>query len=148
VNPPIVILLVEDDPNDAFFVTRALEKLGFTGTVEHALDIDAAKSYLSKTSNDASSQQVSMVIADSAVSSRGSGVDLLEWMRKKAEYSEIPFIILSGEVSSDTKRRADAAGVDFVLIKHSDSTHTVEQLRRVFLDMASSNTRRPISFCK
>ena len=41
-----VILLVEDDENDAFFVKRALTKLGFPGKIHHATDTDEAKRYI------------------------------------------------------------------------------------------------------
>lgn len=129
------ILLVEDDANDAFFVTRALEKLGFNGSLRHVLDVDAAKTFLSDYAGGNSFGGTLVVIADSTITCRGTGVDLLEWVRNREEGKTIPFIILSGELCPETTERARCAGVDFILIKHQDSTDTIEQLRKVFLEM-------------
>jgi CheY-like chemotaxis protein len=130
-----IILLVEDDPNDAFFVTRALEKLGFTGSVSHVTDVDAAKGFLLEYSASGPNEGNLVIIADSAVSCRGTGVDLLEWVRKRKGGRSVPFVILSGELCPKTIDRAHAASVDFILPKLQDSSDTIGQLRKVFLQM-------------
>src|SRR3954469_20202909 len=43
---PCVILLVEDDANDAFFISRALDDLGFNGHLEHVTNTGAARDYV------------------------------------------------------------------------------------------------------
>ena len=47
-----VIVLVEDNPNDAFFVERALERIGFEGKIEHFEDIETAQAYIAKSDAD------------------------------------------------------------------------------------------------
>ena len=125
-NQPCVILLVEDDANDAFFVSRALKDLGFDGKLEHVTDTDAARAYLQ-----AGAALPQIVISDAALSPRGTGVELLEWMRQQRSLSKIPFVILSGEVSPDVRERATAAGAESVLRKGSSFTETVNSLREV-----------------
>lgn len=130
-----IILLVEDDTNDAFFMTRALEKLGFTGSVNHVMDVDAAKQFLLGYAVDGSNEGKLVIIADSAVSFQGTGVELLEWVRGRKGGRSIPFVILSGDLCPETTARAHAAGVDFILAKQHDSTDTIQQFREVFLKM-------------
>jgi CheY-like chemotaxis protein len=45
-NSHCVILLVEDDENDSFFVRRTLAKLDLPGKVEHVWDAESARRYL------------------------------------------------------------------------------------------------------
>jgi len=122
-----VILLIEDDANDAFFLERALEEVGFPGKLAHFTDTDLAKEYLS---GDNPTPQV--IIADSAVSPRGSGVDLLEWVRQGNIASSAPFIIMTGGMEESVIRRAEKAGVHCIFTKAGSYKKTAEQLRQVF----------------
>jgi CheY-like chemotaxis protein len=131
VNQPCVILLVEDDANDAFFVARALKELGFNGKLEHVADTEAARAYLNGQSPFVNRHLPEIVVSDASLSPRGTGVELLEWMRQEQSLGEIPFIILSGEVSPEIRDRANSAGVQAVLRKGSTYKETVESLREV-----------------
>jgi len=126
-----VILLVEDDLNDAFFVRRALEMLGFNGRFEHVLDVEMAKTFLTALQPG----QSSVVIADSSVSCRGSGVDLLEWTRNQENTKTIPFFILSGDIQPQLKQRANAAGVSLILTKPPNFADIAEPLRQVLTSL-------------
>ena len=76
-----------------------------------------------------------MIIADSSISCRGSGVDLLEWIRERESSKAIPFIILSGQVSGPSKERAEVAGVNLIITKTHDFAETTEQLRKALGQM-------------
>ncbi|HUS34732.1 MAG TPA: response regulator [Verrucomicrobiae bacterium] len=135
---PCVILLVEDDANDAFFVERALNDLGFDGKVEHVTDTQVARAYVGgegKYGDRAAFPFPDIVISDSALSGRGSGIDLLEWMRKEPQAKEVPFVILSGEVTPQVRQRAEQAGVQLILQKGSNFRDTARVLREALLKM-------------
>ncbi len=133
-----VILLVEDDPNDAFFVTRALKDLGFSGQLQHLTDSNSARAYLAGDAPYHDRERFPLpdiVVADSSLPVRGSGVDLVEWMRQQAETAQTPFVILSGEVSEEMRERAKAAGVRRILRKGSNFQDTLRSLREVLQEL-------------
>src|SRR4051812_39310578 len=126
------ILLVEDDENDAFFVKRALKELGFAGQLVHCTETETAKNFLlgNGTWADRNEHPLPvMVIADSAVTVRDSGVEFLEWIREKGIVPDAPFIILSGGVTDQTRARADAAGVRRIVNKGRSYADLVKELR-------------------
>lgn len=139
-----VILLVEDDENDAFFISRALKELGFDGQLKHFTDTDLARSYIAgagEFGNRDKHPAPDVVISDSALSGRGSGIDLLEWVRKEPASKDTPFVILSGEVRPEARARAEAAGVQLILQKGSNFRDTAKALREAILEMPE-NCRR------
>lgn len=132
-----VILLVEDDSNDAFFISRALTELGFDGHVEHVTATQAARDYLSGSGRYTDREKYphpDIVVSDSILPGRGSGIELLEWVRKQ-NFKETPFIILSGEITPDVKQRATSAGVKQLLRKGSNFRETQQALRQALLEM-------------
>ncbi len=131
------ILLVEDDQNDAFFVTRALKEIGFDGNLIHFENTSEAKSYLlgEGAYSDRERHPVpQLIVADSAVSIRDSGVELLEWIRQEQTVKSIPFIILSGGVSEETRQRAEAAGVRQIVTKGNNFRDLIPGLRSILLE--------------
>lgn len=117
-----VILLVEDDENDAFFLKRALAKLGFTGMLRHLVDTESAREYLAGEGafqDRARFPFPQIIIADSSVTVRESGVALLEWMRREEIGAKVPFIIFSGGLTDQARMRAEAAGARRILAKPS-----------------------------
>jgi len=128
---------VEDDSNDAFFISRALTELGFDGRLEHVTATQAAREYLSGAGIYADREKYphpDIVVSDSILPGRGSGIELLEWLRTQT-FKETPFIILSGEISPDVKERATSAGVRRLLRKGSNFRDTQQALREALLEM-------------
>lgn len=136
-----VVLLVEDDPNDAFFLGRALEESGFNGQLLHLTDADTAKAYLlgeGRYSDRSAHPAPDVIIADSALTARGSGVELLEWMRAANLEKAPAFVILSGALEQRMRERAEAAGVKRVLLKMANYRETGKQLRELFAELGTS----------
>jgi CheY-like chemotaxis protein len=123
---PCVILLVEDDANDAFFVERALKELGFEGELRHVTDADAARGFLTDAQH-----LPEIIVADSALSPTGTGVELLESVRANGAWGKIPFIVLSGGMTETMRQRATEAGATAVLTKASALKDTTKQLREI-----------------
>lgn len=121
-----VILLVEDDFNDAFFVERALKELGFPGKLKHVTDSDRAREFLA-----AGSPLPEIIVADSALSPGATGIELLEAVRSTEAWKKIPFIVLSGGMSDSMRQRAAEAGATAVLTKATQLKETTQQLRTI-----------------
>lgn len=121
-----VILLVEDDFNDAFFVERALKEVGFPGKLQHVTDAEQARQIL-----EAGAPLPEIIVADSALSPGGTGIELLEAVRSTEPWKKIPFIVLSGGMSDTMRRRAAEAGATAVLTKATQLKETTRQLREI-----------------
>jgi len=139
-----VILLVEDDPNDAFFIARALNELGFTGRVQHVTNTFRAREYLTGAGEFRDRESFPLpdiVVSDSTLPGKASGIDFLEWMRQQPELARAPFVILSGEITPEVRARANAAGVKLLLQKGSNFKQMIAALREALKQMPEE--RRP-----
>jgi DNA-binding response OmpR family regulator len=132
-NQQPLILLVEDDENDAYFIERALRELGFAGTLQRMSRTEDAKSFLRAQSAPADSPN--LIIADSSVTIRDSGVELLEWLRREKLSADVPFVILSGGLANETRLRAEAAGVRRIVAKGSNYKELLPRLREVLEEL-------------
>ncbi len=133
-----VILLVEDDANDAFFLERALREIGYPGSLRHLTDTAAARAYLAGAgpfSDRAQNPLPALLIADSAISGAGGGVELIEWMRASGLSPNIPCVILSGGLNPETRSRAQSAGVHRILTKAGDFKETAKYFRALFQEL-------------
>jgi len=91
------ILQVEDDPNDVFFLQRAMKKMGVTYPVRVASDGREAIDYLQGTGNFCDRERFpypSLVLLDLKLP-YVMGLDVLRWIRKQPG-PILPVIILSG----------------------------------------------------
>ncbi|HVE42650.1 MAG TPA: response regulator [Planctomycetota bacterium] len=135
---PFATLLVEDNPDQAFFTTRALIKVGFPDPIRVATDGEEAIAYLQGTGDfqDRSRFPVpSLVLLDLRLP-RKSGFEVLEWARAQAEFRELPIVILTTSDAPADQDRAAALGASSYLVKPlelRDLTAMAEQLRRTWL---------------
>ena len=129
-----MIALIEDNEDDAFFIKRALHDLGFREKLLHFTETEEAMSYFGgegEFSDRTEFPLPSIIMADSAVSARESGIEFLEWVRGRKEHAALPFVILSGGVSESTRLRAERAGVRNILVKGSTRDELRDQIRLV-----------------
>ena len=87
------LLLVEDDPQDAFLVCRHLADLPYGGAVEHVDTVQNAQAQLAQSGN------IACVMVDLKLGD-GSGVTLIEWMLADVALRDIPVIVFSGDRSA------------------------------------------------
>ncbi len=91
-NSHCVMLLVEDDENDAFFVRRNFAKLNFPCAVEHVWDSEAARRYLTgaKPYDDREKFPLpDLILTDSSLLERNSGLEFLEWVRRQLVFANV-----------------------------------------------------------
>ncbi len=97
---PLRVLLVEDEENDAFLVTRLLEREGFAPAVERVVTSSAMHGALERSDFD-------VVLSDFTM----PGFDALQALRTlKASGKDIPFIVVSGTIGEDVAVQAMKAG--------------------------------------
>lgn len=103
---PLRVLLVEDVPDDAALVLRALRKGGYDPVHRRVETADELRDALQQSEWD-------IVIADHALP-QFSGDDALTMVRE--EHSDLPFILVSGTIGEDVAVAAMKAGAhDYVL---------------------------------
>src|SRR3954463_4863494 len=135
---PKVILLIEDDYNDVFFVSRALDQLNFAGKLQRVCDVEEAKAYLMGSNSFHDRQQFPLpdvIISDSATA-RGSAVELREWIKVKTSYEKVPFVILSGGISIETRQRAGLAGIHLIFEKVIDLRGATDQMKVILREVS------------
>src|SRR5882762_4014941 len=87
-----MILLVEDDPNDALLAQRALQRAGASQEILHLQDGEEAINYLSGKPPFADRTRYplpSLVLLDLKMP-RMSGFDVLTWLQGHPEFSHAP----------------------------------------------------------
>jgi CheY-like chemotaxis protein len=116
-----IILLAEDDENDAFLFQAAFRKAGVKGLVTHVPDGKHAIDYLQGTgiySDRIRHPLPSLLITDLKMPNR-TGFDLLAWIKTQARFSQLPTIVLTSSAIESDKQRAMALGASSYLVKPS-----------------------------
>lgn len=124
--PGVVILLVEDDPDDVFFVEEAFKAAAPDITVRVARDGEEAISYL--LGEDARAERLALVLLDLKLP-RKSGLEVLERCRRKPGADIVPMIVLTSSQSDADIRRAYELGANSYLVKPIDSDAQVAMIK-------------------
>jgi len=129
--PSPSLLLVEDEPDDIALFRRALRILRPGTPLTVARDGDEALDLLSKFC--AESQQdghppLTHVILDLKLPRR-SGLEVLEWIRRRRELRELRVVMLTSSPQSRDLERAHRAGLDHYYVKPPNFTELVDVVR-------------------
>jgi len=130
---PAVILLVEDDPNDALIAQRFLRTAGITHRVVHVNDGWEAMLYLAgKTPfNDRSAWPLPVLVLLDLKLPKYTGFDVLTWLHTRPELSKLPVVVLTGSVYAEDRRRATELGAIGFEIKPVDTTEFIAIANRI-----------------
>jgi CheY-like chemotaxis protein len=124
-----VILLVEDNPDDALLVKRALVKADLPYLVQVAHNVEEAISYLEASGPFADRSRFpfpGVLISDVKLPRRG-GLEVLKWLQGHPECRVVPTIILSAsDRPEDVKAAYDLGANSYLLKPHS--WHDLEAL--------------------
>jgi DNA-binding response OmpR family regulator len=116
------ILLVEDDADDVFFITRALRNSGVDVHLDVVNDGQAAVEFLSQPgqgrSEGASGSRI--VILDLNLP-RKSGLEVLRWIRRESLCKTAVVIVLTSSTSEADMNEAYLLGVNSYVIKPTDA---------------------------
>ena len=113
------ILLVEDDPDDAFLVQRAIRKAGIANPVLLAGDGDRAIEVLAASIGEAGpivEPPIGLVLLDLKMPRR-SGFEVLTWLRERPVLARIPVVVLTSSREPRDIDRAYDLGANSYLVK-------------------------------
>lgn len=114
-----VILLVEDNENDAFFMQRALSKANVGSPLDVVIDGQQAIEYLSRTGRFADRREQplpSLIFLDLKLPFV-HGFEVLSWMRSEAALKELPVVVLTSSPEERDRVRAEQLGARAYFVK-------------------------------
>jgi CheY-like chemotaxis protein len=116
---PIIVLLVEDSPDDVFFFRRAVNKSGVRSVTHVAEDGVEAMDYLLNQGRfaDAAAHPPPDIMFLDLKLPHVNGFELLEWMRRHAECPPTPVVVLTSSNQPEDQQRAEALGAALFLTK-------------------------------
>jgi CheY-like chemotaxis protein len=125
------ILYVEDDPNDAVVMERALKKSGLPFDLQIAPDGQFAVDYLrgeDQYADRATYPLPQLIITDMKMYRMG-GIELLEWIRSKPKFRDLPVVLYSTSNEDIDVSHAANAGATAYFRKTYQCLEVIEFLR-------------------
>ncbi|MEO5804593.1 MAG: response regulator [Verrucomicrobiota bacterium] len=142
---PFIVLLVEDDANDALLLRRAFHRAKLTSLLHVVSDAEEAMAYLEQTPPFNESDEYpapSLLLLDLNLP-RTSGLDLLRWLRKKpAPLKELPVIILTSSRDTEDIDQAYALGANSYMAKPNGNFDGLAEMVKEF-DQSGVEKKRP-----
>jgi CheY-like chemotaxis protein len=135
---PIIILLVEDSPDDVFFFRRAVHKSCLSAVTHLAVDGVEAMDYLLNKGRfaDAAAYPPPDIMFLDLKLPHVNGFELLEWMRRHAESPRPPVVVLTSSSQPEDQERAEVLGASLFLTKPP----APDQLRQALLRCLSARS--------
>lgn len=111
---PYLVLVVEDDPNDAFLVERAFQKCGGKTEVKVVSTVDEAIEFL--TANQEPARLPVVILQDIKLPLK-SGFEFVGWLRQQPGLKRLPVIMLTSSKAPQDVNRAYELGANSYLVK-------------------------------
>ena len=123
-----IILLVEDDPNDAMLAQRALQKAGASQEILHLVDGEEAIHYLSGKPpfEDRKKFPLPRLVLLDLKMPRMNGFDVLSWLQDHPELAQLPVVVLTGSIEPKDVTNARKLGAVGYEVKPIDFGKLVE----------------------
>ena len=128
-----LILVAEDNPDDALLLRRALEKAGIRSDIKIVSDGEELLLYLQGRgayANRENSPMPSLIILDLKMPRKG-GLEVLEWMNENRDLAVVPTLVLSASNLEDDVRSAYHLGANTFFLKPSTFDELVETMKMV-----------------
>jgi len=121
------ILLVEDSPDDVFFLQRAFKRAEVKNALQVVKDGQQALGYLAGVGEYADREKFPLpclVLLDLKLP-YVPGLDVLKWIRSRTELQTLPVIIFTSSSERSDVDRAYRLGANSYLVKPSDAEQLV-----------------------
>jgi CheY-like chemotaxis protein len=114
-----VVLLVEDDTNDALLIQRAMKKANLLNRIVHVDDGEKAVSYLDGSApyQDRNENPLPVFMLLDLKLPRLSGHEVLSWVRTQPNLRRLPIVILTSSSERSDVARAYDLGANSYLVK-------------------------------
>ncbi len=116
------VLLVEDDENDAFFLTRALKRAEISNTIQHVGDGRSAMEYLQGIGRFGDRSRFplpGLVLLDLKLP-HVKGLDVLKWIRGQEQFASIVVVVFSASEYPEDIAHSQRHGADAYFVKPSN----------------------------
>jgi DNA-binding response OmpR family regulator len=130
---PVIVLHVDDDPNDATLMQVACAKAAVDFQLENLTDGFEVMDYLSgvgKYADRARYDIPGLVLLDLKMS-RATGLEVLKWIRSQTALKTMPVIVLSGSDLQEDKARAFQGGANSYLVKPPSFSSLVSMVKEI-----------------
>ena len=128
-----LVLIAEDNPDDALLLRRAIDKAGIHARVKIVNDGEEMLLYLQGRgaySDRASCPLPSLIILDLKMP-RKTGLEVLQWINDNPDVAIVPTIVLSASNLEKDVRAAYNLGANTYFVKPSTFDELVETMRMV-----------------
>lgn len=115
----LCVLYVEDEPDDVFFMRKAMDRMGIPIDLRTVEQGDLAVAYLSGQAPFDSRDQFprpDLLIIDLNLPVR-SGFDVLRWIRSSGEWNTLPVVVFSSSGRVEDRAQAAECGASLYLLK-------------------------------
>jgi CheY-like chemotaxis protein len=109
-----IVLYVEDEENDVFFMQMAFEKTGMNWLLQSVPDGPKAIAYLAGAGPYADRERhplPSVVLLDLNLPGC-SGFEVLQWLREQPQFQQLPAVIFSSSGRQEDRDKAQALGAN------------------------------------
>ena len=140
--PPVTLLLIEDDENDAFFFERALRKAAVSHPLRVVHDGQEAIHYLggSGSYTDREAHPLPRLVVLDLNLPVKHGIDVLKWMRARPETANTVVVVLTSSTDVLDRHEAYTFGANSYLVKPADPNQLIvitEALKTYWLGLNS-----------
>jgi len=127
----LVVLHVEDDPNDVFLLKRAFRKASLDIHWQSAADGQEALDYFRAccTSVDPTRFPIPDIVLLDLKIPVLSGFEVLAWVRAHAEVKHLPIFVLTSSNHPGDKSRAEMLGANRYIVKTHDFEEVIHSVR-------------------
>ena len=144
--PDDLVLVAEDNPDDALLLRRALEKAGIRARLKIVADGEEMLLYLQGRgafANRVNYPMPSLIILDLKMP-RKSGLEVLEWIGQNMHLAVVPTIVLSASNLEADVRAAYNLGANTYFVKPTTFDELVETMRMVEVYWRKAMKLRPL----
>lgn len=127
------ILVVDDEPEDTYFLRRALKGAGLTNPVIGCSDGEEAVHFLE--SAKFGGQQPCLVFLDLRMP-RMDGFEFLAWIRSHAEFEDLKVVVLSSSERPEDRERALSLGAHAYMVKFPTPASLLSEISTALADCA------------
>jgi DNA-binding response OmpR family regulator len=128
-----VILVVEDDPNDVFFLRRALTEARVELPIQVVSDGEQAIHYLGGVGKFADRDRYPLpclVILDLKLPKK-NGLEVLSWVRRHEELGDLPVFMLTSSGEPRDRSEAERHGVEVFRVKPVSLAELLQVAREI-----------------
>lgn len=119
-----MVLVLEDDADDFFFLQRALGRAGVHLPLQHLQNGAAAVSYFRGEGEFADRKRypIPVVVVADLKMPAFDGLEFVRWLRQESDYKSVPVIVVSSSTIPSDVSQAYANGANWFIEKPLDPT--------------------------